>query len=210
VKTFSAKAILEILRKNKLYAEGKEGGERADLSDADLSYADLSYADLGYANLSDANLSYANLSDANLSYANLRRANLGYADLSDASLGDANLSDADLSGANLRRANLRRANLGYANLSDADLGYANLSDADLSCAKGVLATNTSTWSIYATLAGVKIGCQWHCYDAWMAFSDDAILKMHSEAPDFWKIYKPVVMAFQAALLEKKESDSEKI
>lgn len=58
------------------------GGERANLSYADLRNADLSYADLRRANLSnadlsDADLSDANLSDANLSYANLRGADLG-------------------------------------------------------------------------------------------------------------------------------------
>ena len=44
-------------------------GERADLSDADLSCADLSRADLRGADLSCANLSDADLRDADLHYA---------------------------------------------------------------------------------------------------------------------------------------------
>ena len=68
-----------------------DGGERANLSGADLICA----------NLSGADLSGANLSGADLIGANLRRANLSGADLSGANLRRANLSGADLSGANL-------------------------------------------------------------------------------------------------------------
>ena len=63
--------LQEILQKHKKWLSNEEGGERADLSDANLRSADLSYA-----NLSSANLSYANLRSADLSYANLRSANL--------------------------------------------------------------------------------------------------------------------------------------
>jgi Family of unknown function (DUF5758)/Pentapeptide repeats (8 copies) len=108
--------IEETLKKHKLWLEGKEGGVRADLSDANLSGA----------NLSDANLSGANLSDANLSGANLSGADLYRADLSSADLSYANLSYANLSGANLSYANLSGANLSYAYLSDANLSGAKL------------------------------------------------------------------------------------
>ncbi|EAH2596893.1 pentapeptide repeat-containing protein [Listeria monocytogenes] len=81
-----------------------EGGEKADLSNADLKNTNLRFA----------NLRRADLSGANLRHADLRRA--------------------DLSGANLRHADLRRADLSYANLSYADLSYANLRRADLSYA----------------------------------------------------------------------------
>ena len=83
----------EILRKHKLWLEGKKDGESADLRYADLSDADLRNADLRNADLSDADLSGANLRSADLRRANLRRANL--------------------SGANLRRANLSGADLDY-------------------------------------------------------------------------------------------------
>jgi hypothetical protein len=77
----------EILAKHGAWLRGKDGGERADLSRADLSRADLS----------GANLYGADLRRADLYGADLRGANLREADLS-----GANLSRADLSGANLR------------------------------------------------------------------------------------------------------------
>ena len=79
----------------------EDGGERANLSGADLREADLREADLREAYLSEAYLREANLREADLSGANLREANLRWA----------NLSRADLSGANLSGANLSRANL---------------------------------------------------------------------------------------------------
>lgn len=51
--------LQEILRKHKLWLEGKEGGERADLHDANLRYADLCYADLHGADLRGANLDFS-------------------------------------------------------------------------------------------------------------------------------------------------------
>ncbi len=53
-----------------------QGGSRADLRSADLSYANLRSADLSGANLRYANLSSADLSSANLSSADLSGANL--------------------------------------------------------------------------------------------------------------------------------------
>ena len=91
--------LMEILNKHKMWLDDVEGGEKADLT----------IADLRGANLSDANLRAADLRGADLSDANLRDADLRGADLR-----YANLSDADLRGANLRGADLR-----YANLSDA-------------------------------------------------------------------------------------------
>ncbi|HAC0841282.1 TPA_asm: hypothetical protein GYZ97_13910 [Listeria monocytogenes] len=48
-----------------------EGGERANLSNADLKNTNLRFANLRLADLRGANLSYADLNGANLSYANL-------------------------------------------------------------------------------------------------------------------------------------------
>ncbi|EHL2537691.1 pentapeptide repeat-containing protein [Listeria monocytogenes] len=94
-----------------------EGGDRADLSNADLKNTNLRFADLRCADLSGANLSYADLRDANLSGANLSYADLSGANLSGADLSGANLSYADLSGANLSGADLSGANLSYADLN---------------------------------------------------------------------------------------------
>ena len=56
-----------------------EGGQRANLSGADLSGADLSGANLSGADLSGANLREADLRGANLSWADLSGANLSRA-----------------------------------------------------------------------------------------------------------------------------------
>ena len=90
--------IKGILEKHQKWLNGEAGGERANLSEADLS---------------GANLSWANLRNADLSEADLRGANLSGADLS-----GANLSGADLSGANLSGADLRGTNLSGAENTD--------------------------------------------------------------------------------------------
>jgi hypothetical protein len=72
-----------------------DGGERADLSGADLREANLSGADLRRADLSGADLREADLREANLSGADLRRADLREADLSGADLRRADLSGAE-------------------------------------------------------------------------------------------------------------------
>lgn len=106
--------LQEILRKHKLWLNEKEGGERADLTGADLIGADLRGADLtgAYlrgADLRGANLRMANLIGADLRGANLNRADLTEADLREADLHGANLTEADLYGANLTEADLTRA-----------------------------------------------------------------------------------------------------
>ena len=66
-----AKKLKDILDKHLKWLRGEDGGERANLSGANLSGADLSWANLSGANLSGADLSWANLSGADLSGANL-------------------------------------------------------------------------------------------------------------------------------------------
>ena len=75
-----------ILEKHKKWLVSEPDGERADLSNADLSNAYLRYADLRYADLSNAYLRYADLRYADLRYADLRYADLRYADLSNEDL----------------------------------------------------------------------------------------------------------------------------
>ena len=41
---------------------------------------------------------------------------------------------------------------------------------------------------------IKIGCQDHTADEWMAFTDDEITAMHSDALVFWRKWKPVIAA----------------
>ena len=83
--------IEKVLEQHKLWLD-RNGGERANLSHADLSHADLSCADLDGANLRDADLGGANLQDADLSYADLQDADLSHANLSGADLSHADLS----------------------------------------------------------------------------------------------------------------------
>lgn len=59
--------LAKILELHKKWLNDEEGGERANLSGADLRWADLSRANLRWADLSGANLSGANLSSADLS-----------------------------------------------------------------------------------------------------------------------------------------------
>ena len=73
-----------ILEKHAKWARGEDGGERADLCDANLRDADLSGADLRGADLRGANLNGADLCDADLRNANLRNANLRNANLRNA------------------------------------------------------------------------------------------------------------------------------
>ena len=80
-----------VLEKHKKWLKDEEGGERANLREAnlygaDLGRADLRGADLGRADLRGADLRGANLREANLYGADLRGANLGVADLGRANL----------------------------------------------------------------------------------------------------------------------------
>ena len=98
-----------ILEKHAKWIRGEDGGERANLCDADLRNANLRGADLRGADLFGADLRGANLRGANLYGADLFGANLCNADLYNADLRSANLRDANLCGANLFNANLRDA-----------------------------------------------------------------------------------------------------
>ena len=109
MKKISDTELKAIIYKHAKWARGEDGGERADLRDADLRGANLRNADLRGADLCDADLCNANLRDADLSGANLRGADLSGANLRDANLHSADLSDAHLRDANLSDANLRDA-----------------------------------------------------------------------------------------------------
>ncbi|HAA0222270.1 TPA_asm: hypothetical protein GDK77_14910 [Listeria monocytogenes] len=102
------KEELDIILENHWKWLRDEGGERADLTGADLRHT--------------------NLTNAVLSGADLRHANLTNAVLSGADLRHANLTNADLSGADLRHANLTNADLSNANLTNAVLTWVNWQD----------------------------------------------------------------------------------
>ena len=111
--TYSADDLRQLLDLHRRWLDVEDGGQRAYLSGADLSWANLSGADLSWANLSGADLRGANLSGANLRGANLRGADLSGADLSGADLRDAYLRGADLSGANLSGQPIRYASCSW-------------------------------------------------------------------------------------------------
>ena len=115
----------KIIEKHKKWATNKEGGERANLSGADLRDANLSEADLRGADFSGADLRDANLSEADFSGADFSGADLSGANLCRVELWWANLCGANLCGANLRGADLSRADLSRADLRGADLREAN-------------------------------------------------------------------------------------
>jgi uncharacterized protein YjbI with pentapeptide repeats len=92
MKTYTAPVLAEVIEKHGKWLRGEAGGERANLSGANLREA----------NLSGANLREANLSGANLIAADLREADLRWTDLRWTDLRGANLRGTDLRGANLR------------------------------------------------------------------------------------------------------------
>lgn len=83
------KELNNVLAKHKKWLYAEEGGERANLRNANLWNANLRDADLWGADLRNADLQRADLRGADLRNANLR----------DANLWDANLRNADLWGA---------------------------------------------------------------------------------------------------------------
>jgi uncharacterized protein YjbI with pentapeptide repeats len=143
--------------------------------------------------------------------ADLRGANLRDADLRGADLRDANLCGANLYGANLRDTNLRGANLYGADLRGADLCGANLRGADLRSAKTALSDNTeiefgeiistltNKYFIIITTTHIKIGCQSYTKEQWDKFTDAEISQMDTGALEWWKIWKPILMAMYDTL-----------
>ena len=134
-------------------------------------------ATLRGANLRGATLSDADLRGADLRGADLRYADLRYADLRDDNLRDANLRDADLSGAILRRANLRDADLRYC------IGNNN----------EVKSLQLGTYLISFCGQTLNIGCQSHTIEDWGNFTDKEISDMDSNALDWWKLNKSIIL-----------------
>ena len=97
----TSEEIKKVLDLHKKWLNNEQGGERADLREANLRGANLSRA-----SLSKADLRWADLRGADLSWANLREADLRWADLRWADLSGADLRVADLSGAALSGADL--------------------------------------------------------------------------------------------------------
>ncbi|MCS4044574.1 uncharacterized protein YjbI with pentapeptide repeats [Salinibacter ruber] len=109
----------------------------ADLSGALLTRADLSGIDLRDSDCSDANFREADLPEALLLGTDLTEANLQGTDLSAVKLRDADMQKARLWNTGLSGAELQNADLRRARLSGADMTEAKLQNADLEGAKGM-------------------------------------------------------------------------
>jgi uncharacterized protein YjbI with pentapeptide repeats len=128
---FTTDELQKILELHKKFISGEEGGESADLRNANLEGAYLEGTHLEGAYLYDADLRNANLEGAYLYDADLRNANLEGAYLTGARLRDAQLEGAHLTGAYLGHADLAGTNLENADLRNAYLYFANLTGANL-------------------------------------------------------------------------------
>jgi uncharacterized protein YjbI with pentapeptide repeats len=141
------------------------------------------------ANLRRADLQSADLRDADLTGADLQGADLRRANLRDANLQKASLRDADLRGAYLQGADLRGANLGLASLVRANLHRANLHGTKLHGTVGngreVISLQTKKYAVTYTGTHLQVGCQYHSITEWMAFDDDTINAMDTDALDWW-------------------------
>ena len=158
-----------------------------------------------WLNLCAADLREADLREADLCAADLRAADLCAADLCEADLRAADLREAKLYAADLYAADLRAADLCAADLCEADLRAADLREANLRAADIIVIKN-ELWDVFIQGDSIRIGCQFHTAAEWDAFDDDAIRKMSSSALDWWRVYKPLVMA--AAKITMKESNKE--
>ena len=165
----NAEQLKRLLNKHAMWLNDEDGGERADLRDANLLGAYLQGADLRGADLQDAYLLGACLQDANLRDADLRRADLR----------GANLRGTDLRGADLRGTDLRRADLRGA--IDAPV-----------------ALQTGPWTVYIHGGTIRIGCQCHPVDDWRGFSEDKIAGMDPHALDWWRQWRTAIFALADA------------
>ncbi|HJP20563.1 MAG TPA: pentapeptide repeat-containing protein, partial [Alphaproteobacteria bacterium] len=103
--------LVEILKKYRLWVEGKTGGQRANLANQALSGLKLPGINLTQATLSGSDLNHSVLEGANLSGADLFATDFRHADLSGANLSQADMRGAQFFGADLSGANLDEVDL---------------------------------------------------------------------------------------------------
>ncbi len=154
MKTYTKEELNTILKKHKTWVNGELGGERADLSGADIRSADFSNADLRDANFKCSDLRGVNFSNANLRGADLRYTLLMSADFSNTDLSGASLVYGYLMNANLSNADLSNADLREANLLCAHLNNADFSNADL---RGAYIMNANIWSVM-NIPSIPMAC----------------------------------------------------
>lgn len=137
------------------------------------------------------------LSKANLYGVDLSGADLSGADFSCADLYGANLSGADLSGANLSG----KVNLYGTNLSGATLYRATLYGEKLT--KEPIQILGLRWFVLITVEQIRIGCELYEAAEWEKFEDSRIALMDSDALEFWKKYKDMILGLHKIHAENK-------
>ena len=64
-------------------------------------------------------------------------------------------------------------------------------------AQKLIALNGLTWPVSTDGKKIQIGCQCHSVADWEAFDDKRINSMDTKALEFWKAFKPTIMAMVA-------------
>ena len=64
-------------------------------------------------------------------------------------------------------------------------------------AEKLIALNGLTWPVSTDGKKIQIGCQCHSVADWEAFDDERINSMDTKALEFWKAFKPTIMAMAA-------------
>ena len=68
----------------------------------------------------------------------------------------------------------------------------------------LLAINGLKWPVATDGKRIQIGCQNHAVEDWDSFDDEVISRMAEGALDFWRSFKPTVMAMAAYRREIEE------
>lgn len=91
----------------------------------------------------------------------------------------------------------KRADLRYADLRSADLRSADLRGAELNNCVGnnkeIKNIMLGTYIVTYTKDIICIGCKTHTLEEWEAFTDEQINEMDSDALEWWKLNKHIVL-----------------
>ena len=123
--------LKNIVTLHEMWLSNKEGGERANLENANLVEMDLSETVLDRANLQNACLMRTTLSRCSLVGAYMHGVDLSLANLEESNLNSAHIEKATLKGANFNKANLDEANLKGCQLAGTNFFQASLKRACL-------------------------------------------------------------------------------
>jgi len=58
----------------------------------------------------------------------------------------------------------------------------------------LLAINGLEWPVATSGTHIQIGCQQHSTEEWRNFTDEQISEMDNDALEFWKQFKPTILA----------------